>query len=174
MMIVKRRAPRPGCGRGGSAPALAAVLCAVTFGCQAKPTPPVPVNPEPTPDEQILRDLDCYNPMYQVNEDGRVTHLHLAWRHLPGPVLAEIDRLTELEFLDLAFTTVTDDGLAQLKDLQKLRSLSLAGAPVTDQGLVYLEKMPSLQHVWVAKNAVTEAAVERLRAARPDMAVHVL
>jgi hypothetical protein len=171
-------AARPTClpyrvGRNGLAYALAAILGAVTFGCQDSPAPPAPANRDPTPDEQVLLALDGYDPMYQINEDGRVTRLMLVWRHLPGPVLAEIDKLTELQSIDFAHTTVTDEGLAQLKDLQKLRSLGLGGTLVTDQGLVHLEKLQSLQWVWLSKNTVTEAAVERLKEARPDMNVYL-
>jgi hypothetical protein len=159
--------------RNGIVSTLAAILCAVTFGCQGSPAPPVLANRDPTPDEQVLLALDCYEPMYQVDEDGRVIRLNLVWRHLPGPALAEIGKLTELQAIDLAYSTVTDEGLGQLKDLQKLRNIGLAGTPVTDQGLVHLEKLPSLQWVWLPKNTVTEAAVERLKEARPDMNVYL-
>jgi Leucine Rich repeat len=160
-------------GRNGIGPTLAAVLCAVTVGCAGSPPPPVVANPDPTPDGQVLLALDCYDPMYQVDEDGRVTRLNLVWRHLPGPVLAEIGKLTELRHIDLAHTTLTDDGLAQLKDLQKLRSIGLSGTEVTDQGLVHLEKLQSLQWVWLSRNKVTEAAVEKLKEARPDLNVYL-
>jgi Leucine-rich repeat (LRR) protein len=153
---------------------LAAILCAVTFGCQGSPAPSADASPDPTTDEQVLRALDCYEPMYQVDVNGRVTHLHLQWRHLPGPVLDEIDKLTELEFLDVGNTTLTDEGLAQLKDLQKLTTLSLAGSQITDKGLRWLEKLRSLHQIWVSKNRVSETAVEQLKEARPDLAVYLL
>jgi hypothetical protein len=152
---------------------LAAVVCALALGCRGISPPPAPAARPPSADEQVLLTLDCYNPMYKVDEDGRVTHLHLVWRYLPPSALAEIDKLTELQAIDLAFTTVTDDGLAQLKDLQKLHSMGLAGTPVTDRGLVYLEKLPGLQWVWLPKETVTEAAVHKLKEARPDMNVYL-
>ncbi|HJT78241.1 MAG TPA: hypothetical protein VJ739_13640 [Gemmataceae bacterium] len=153
--------------------ALAAVLCAVPLGCQRGPGPTTAADATLSPDEQVLLTLDCYNPQYKIDEDGHVTDLNLGWRHLPGPVLAEIDKLTELEHIDLAYTTVTDDGLVQLKDLQKLRSMGLTGTPVTDKGLDHLEKMPNLQWVWLPRERVTEAAVERLKEARPDMHIYL-
>jgi hypothetical protein len=167
---VSETAPRSG---RGVLTTLGAVLCAVALGCRGSPPPSAPAEREPTPDEQVLRALDCYNPMYQLDEDGHVIRLRLEWRHLPGPAMAEIGRLTELHALDLAFSTVNDDGLAQLKDLHKLRNMGLSGTLVTDQGLVYLEKLPSLQWVWLSKENVSEAAVEKLKAARPDMNVYL-
>jgi hypothetical protein len=158
-------------GRAGRT--LGAVLCAAALGCQGGSGPPGPVAPTATPDQQVLRALDCYNPMYQIDEDGRVIRLNLAWRHLPVPVLAEIGKLTELQAIDLAHTTVTDDGLARLKDLHSLRSLGLSGTLVTDGGLAHLEKLESLQWVWLSKKTITEAAVERLRNARPDLHVYL-
>ena len=159
--------------RSGIAHTLAVIVCAVTLGCRDSSAPSGPTATDPTPDEQILLALDGYDPMYQVDEDGRVTRLRLVWKHVPGPVLAEVGNLTELRALDLAHSTVTDEGLAQLKDLQKLRSLGLSGTRITDQGLVHLEKLRSLQWVWLSKLTVTEAGVERLKDARPDMNVYL-
>jgi len=154
-------------------PTLVAIVCAIAFGCQGNSARSVPAAPGPTPDEQVLFALDCYDPMYQVDADGRVTRLRLVWQHLPSPVLAEVGKLTELRAIDLAWSTVTDEGLAQLKDLQKLRSIGLGGTPVTDQGLVHLEKLQSLQWLWLPAKTVTKAGVEKLKDARPDMNVYL-
>lgn len=144
------------------------VLLAVLPGCQGSSAPP---DPGAAADQQILHALDCCNPMYQIDEDGRVIRLRLDWRHLPVPVMALIGKLTELQELGLAHTTVTDEGLAQLKDLQNLRSLGLSSTPVTDRGLDHLEKLSSLQWVWLSKKTISAAAVEKLRNARPEMHV---
>jgi hypothetical protein len=168
--IVSETAPRP--GRGVLA-TLGAVLCAVALGCRGSPPPSAPAEREPTPDEKVLLALDCYNPMYQVDEEGHVIRLNLVWRHLPAPALAEIGKLRELQAIDLAHTTVTDDGLAQLKDLHKLRNIGLAGTLITDEGLVHLQKLPDLKWIWLPKDNVSEAAVEKLKEARPDMTVYL-
>jgi hypothetical protein len=147
-------------------------LLALALGCQGSSAPPGPAAPNPTPDQQILLSLDCYGPMYQIDEDGRVIRLRLPWRHLPVSVMAEIGKLTELQAMDLASTTLTDEGLAQLKDLQKLSSMGLSGTQITDNGLAHLEKLQNLHWVWLSKQRITEAAVEKLRNARPDMNVY--
>jgi hypothetical protein len=150
-----------------------ALACAVAVGCKDNAAPTVPVV-APNPDMKIMHALDCYEPMYKVDANGRVTHLRLPWRHLPTAVLAEIGKLTELQAIELSGTTVTDEGLAQLADLQNLRSMSLVNTPITDGGLVHLEKLLSLQFVWLPKNRVTQAGVESLKRARPDMNVYLL
>jgi hypothetical protein len=148
------------------------VVCLCVFGCGDHPAAPLASAPELTPDEKVLRVLDCYDPVYRVDADGRVTRLRLSWRHLPPPIVAEIATLTELRNLDLAFSTITDDGLAQLKDLQNLRSMGLSGTPVTDRGVAYLEKLQGLQYVWLSKQTISKAAVDKLKDARPDMHVY--
>jgi len=159
----------------GSQFILAAVVCVVMIGCQGSSTPSLPTTAAATPtvDEQVLLALDCYNPMYQVNAEGRVTKLRLVWKHLPEPVMAEIGKLTELQALDLAFSTVTDEGLARLTSLQKVKSFGLSGTLVTDEGLVYLGKLRSLQWVWLSKQTVTEAGVEKLKEERADLDVYL-
>jgi len=153
--------------------ALAAVLCAVPLGCRGGSASTTPAaDASPSADEQVLQALDCYNPQYKTDEDGRVTELCLIWQHLPAAAFAEIDKLTELQMIDLAHSTTTDEGLAELKDLRNLRNMGLGGTPITDRGLAHLEKMPGLQRVWLSKGLISRAAVEKLREARPDMQVY--
>ena len=152
--------------------ALVVGLGACTPGCQGNSAPEV-ASPVPSPDEPVLRALDHYNPMYQVDEDGRVVRLRLTWQDLPGPVLAEIGKLTELQKLDLANSSADDEGLAQLKDLQNLRNIGLTGTRVTDKGLAHLQKLESLQWVWLPKQTVSKRAVEKLQEARPDMHLYL-
>lgn len=153
--------------------AVVIALGAFALGCGGNPTAEAVAGPGPSPDEPVLIALDCYNPMYQIDENGRVTRLNLIWRHLPSPVLAEIGKLTELQGLDLAHSTADDDGLAQLKDLQNLRNFGLAGTRVTDRGLAHLQKLEGLQWVWLPKERVSQRAMEKLQEARPDMHVYL-
>jgi hypothetical protein len=128
--------------------------------------------PPLNPDEKVLAALEPHDPWFQINEEGRVVNLFMTWRDLPTPVMAEIDKLTELRYADLAFSTVTDEGLAQLKDLQNLKSLGLGNTLVTDQGLVHLEKLKGLEQVWLTKQRVTQQGVEKLKTACPNLDVH--
>jgi hypothetical protein len=155
---------------------LAAIVCAVTLGCRDNSTPAVPAAPAApmlAPDEKVLLVLDCFDPLYTVDANGRVINLRLTGRHLPTAVLAEIGKLSEVRGLNFYGASVTDEGLAQLKDLQKLRSITLGGTAITDQGLVHLEKLQSLKWLWLPKQTVTKAGVEKLKDARPDMNVRL-
>jgi hypothetical protein len=154
---------------------LAVVLVGLVLsGCRENaPVPPADAAPG-GPDAKILLALDHFNPQYKLDAAGRVTHLRLPWRHLPLPVVAEIAKLTQLQFLEVSWTTLNDEGLAQLKDLQKLQTMSLVGTAITDRGLDQLAKLPSLQRIWVSKNRLSEEAIENLKQARPDLAVHLL
>jgi hypothetical protein len=156
-----------------SAGVLAAIVCAAALGCQGSPDPSSPVVLGPTSDEKVLLALDCYDPMYQIDENGRVIKLRLIWGHLPVSALAEVGKLTELQSIDLAFSTVNDECLAQLENLHQLRTLGLGGTEITDKGLLHLEKLPSLQYLWAPKQSVTSAGVERLKEARPDLNVYL-
>jgi hypothetical protein len=154
---------------------LAVVLVGLVLsGCREKAAELPAAAPPGSPDAKVLLALDHFNPQYKVDAAGRVTHLRLPWQHLPRPALAEIDQLTELQFLELSWTTLNDEGLARLKDLQQLQQLSIVGTAITDQGLVHLAEFPSLQQVWVSKDRFTEEAIEMLKKARPDLAVHLL
>ncbi len=45
-----------------------------------------------------------------------------------------------MDFLDLNFTKVTDEGLKELKDMKNLIFLQLIGTKVTDAGVEELKK----------------------------------
>jgi hypothetical protein len=160
-------------GRKWVVSGLAAVVCAAALGCEGGSAPSNPGGAVISSDQQVLLALDGYNPMYQLDENGRVIALRLPWQHLPVPVMTEIGKLTELQFIDLGATTVTDDGLAQLKDLHKLRQLSL-GASVTVKGFAHLEKLQSLESLWLPATVATEDDADKLREARPGLHVYLM
>ena len=156
---------------------LLAIACAVMLGCRQRPASLKVTDGADSPglasDEKVLLALDAYNPMYLVNGKGRIIKLKLPWRHLPDSILAEINKLTELEELDCFATTLSDDRLGLLKDLQKLRSFGLARSGITDEGLVYMQKLRSLRYVWLSKERITEEAVEKLKETCPDLTVYL-
>ena len=150
---------------------------ACMLGCASDPPPAVPnvataAVPTPTDDAKVLLALDPYEPMYKLDADGRVTHLRLTNRHVPAPVLSEVNKLAHLIGLDLYAATVTDEGLAQFKDLQKLRSIGLGATAISDNGLTHLQQLKSLRYVWLPKNSVTEAGIATLKEACPELNVY--
>ncbi|HZZ79506.1 MAG TPA: hypothetical protein VFE62_13370 [Gemmataceae bacterium] len=157
--------------------AIPLLLCCLV-GCRANSAPPKSPAPPPagvstlSADQQVLLKLDCYDPMYKIDADGRVTILRLLGRNLRPDALAEIGKLTELEILDLYGANLTDDGLANLNELQKLRMLGLGGTPITDKALTHLGKLQALNHVWLPKRAISKTGLEKLKEACPDVNVH--
>jgi serine/threonine protein kinase len=68
--------------------------------------------------------------------------------------------LENLEFLNLRYTKVTNEGLAPLQQYRKLKSLSLGNTKVTDAGLDYLKNCTELEDVLLTETNVTDAGVK--------------
>ncbi|HZZ80268.1 MAG TPA: hypothetical protein VFE62_17280 [Gemmataceae bacterium] len=155
--------------------ALLVSICLIVSGCrrdQAAPDMPAPAA-KLVPDQEVLLKLECFDPIYKLDADGRVTRLRLTGRALPTDIVAEIGKLTELHDLDLYGAHVTDDALARLKDLQKLRTLGLGGTPITDKALPHVAVLTALQRVWVPTKTTSKAAIENLKKKRPDLNVYL-
>lgn len=147
------------------------IACAFAVGCARQAESPPPPLVDTSPDEKALLALDSYDPMYQVNAEGRVIRIRLVNTHLPPSAMAEIGKMTEIVQLDFYGSTVTDEGLAQLKDLQKLRHMGLGGTQISEKGLVHLERLDSLVWVWLPTGRISKGAIEKLKTARPDLNV---
>jgi mono/diheme cytochrome c family protein/uncharacterized membrane protein len=78
-------------------------------------------------------------------------------------------KMPKLERLDLRGTAVGDDGVRALASLSNLQTLSLYGTGVTDVGLEALRGLPSLRRVYVGGTKVTEPGRDALRKARPRL-----
>lgn len=146
-----------------------AVALALLAGCGEAPVAP---EAAPFPDEKVLLALDPFDPIYKLDNDGRVTHLKLDGRHVPGSVLAEVGKLSELQQLSLYAASLTDDDVVHLEDLRNLRNLGLGATAITDRGLTHLEKLPELRNAWLPKANLSAEAVEKLKKAVPGLSVH--
>jgi len=140
----------------------ALLACLLLSGC-AKPAAPDPVDDGVTGDEKVIQALDAYDPVYQLDEGGRVISLRLEGTFVIPAVLDEVAKLTELESLSLYGASLTDDNLVKLEGLKKLRCLGLAGTQISDNGLVHLEKLDSLLWLWLPQGKVSERRAEELK-----------
>jgi Leucine-rich repeat (LRR) protein len=102
--------------------------------------------------------------------------------------------LSNLEYLDISSTHVTDAGLAHLRGLKKLQQLGLADCPgisdagiahlkgltrlrvltlyndkVTDEGLIQLKGLTELSYLNVHHTQVTDAGVKDLKQSLPEL-----
>jgi hypothetical protein len=125
-----------------------------------------------SPDEQVIKALEPYDPVYRVNSSGRVVSLKLEGWRIPASVLDEAGKLTELKDLSLYAALLTDDSLAKLQNLKKLQSLGLGATPITERGLAHLEGLLALRWIWLSKELVPSAGVDRLSAAIPGLTVY--
>ena len=87
--------------------------------------------------------------------------------------LAALDGCTRLERLRLDWTAVTDAGLRHLAHLSSLESLNLVGTAVTDAGLARLEPLAGLRRLYVWRTDVTPGGADALRAALPQLELHI-
>ncbi|HVX61127.1 MAG TPA: hypothetical protein VHC19_11010 [Pirellulales bacterium] len=78
-------------------------------------------------------------------------------------------KLSELKFVKLDGSRVSDEGLAQLAKLRKLQALNLDGTDVTDGGMKHLARMTELWQLVLSRTRVTDyglqclGAVQKLR-----------
>ena len=85
--------------------------------------------------------------------------------------LKVLARMPNLKHLDLNGTAVGDDGVRALAGLNKLEALSLYGTRVTDAGLPALQGLPSLRRLYVGGTKLTGPSLEALRKARKELQV---
>lgn len=92
-------------------------------------------------EEAALEALSRFRPSVTTSDD-RVSGLDFSGSK-PGPADADVTQLeafTELRFLNLSNTPITDAALVDLERLRKLRFLSLVGTRVTDEGVGRLKE----------------------------------
>ena len=77
--------------------------------------------------------------------------------------LVHLKGLTQLRWLDLQGTRVTDASLEHLKELKQLQVLGLDGANVTDAGLRHLKGLTRLEMLSLNDTQVTDACLEYLK-----------
>ena len=68
----------------------------------------------------------------------------------------------QLQWLDLSFTQVTDEGVGSMRNLKNLRQLSLERTRVTDNSLDMIASFSELEELDLSGTAVTDAGVAKL------------
>ncbi|MCS7306822.1 MAG: hypothetical protein NZ602_17150 [Thermoguttaceae bacterium] len=121
---------------------------------------------------EFVTKLRALGAFVALNDSGGVKIVNLSGKVLPNGLMAELGSLTELEWLWLADTNVTDAELANLTPLRMLRRLSLANTRISDEGLKHLSKLTSLRHLDVKSTKVTDAGLKGLQELLPDLQIH--
>ena len=151
--------------------------------------------PDPALVKAALRDAGG-NVMEIAQNDPRLdVSLHLSDRDVTDEVLAPLATMTQVAWLNLAGTKITDtglvhlaalkgleklhlertaigdEGLKQLSGLEKLVYLNLYGTQVTDAGLVHLESLKGLRRLYVWQTKVTPEGIAKLKEKLPELRV---
>lgn len=114
-------------------------------------------------DEALARALD---PMME-----RIAHLGLARTNASAATIGLAARMPRLERLDLRSTSIGTEELARLGAHATLTKLVLVQTKLDDGAVDVLLALPALARVHVWHSGMTAAALERLRKARPKLAV---
>ena len=98
----------------------------------------------------------------------KLQFLRFAATNVTDAGLEHLTGLTELQSLYLDETNITDAGLGHVKALTQLQWLSLGGTKVTDAGLVNLKALTRLQTLVLSRTRITDAGVKDLQEALPN------
>jgi hypothetical protein len=136
-----------------------------------------------------LTDADCT----LIGEQEQLTHLNLMQSEITDAGLAALNpkrlrafnvagtRVTsaalqrelagsQLQYLLIDGKQFTPELAAQLAQMKSLNMLSLIGPDVTDAHIKLLESVPNATYIGIDQTSATEAAVEALRATKPNPA----
>ena len=92
----------------------------------------------------------------------RVTEVNALLTTFDNSTAAQVSHLTDLEELDVAYTSLGDEGarhFAQLHNLQRL----LLGTQITDESLRHLSGLRKLERLELMETAITDAGLQHLR-----------
>ena len=87
--------------------------------------------------------------------------------------LADVAKLQNLTRLHLENTAITDAGMAHVGKLAKLEYLNLYGTKVTDAGIAQLKGLKNLKKLFVWQTGVTEKGAADLQSALPECDINL-
>jgi hypothetical protein len=101
--------------------------------------------------------------------------LSLQDNHFSDKGLERLGRKPHLKqlFIGLGDSHVTDAGLLHLRTCEKLYVLDLQSSKVTAQGLEVLKGLPNLTTLWLGAIGLSDAQIEALRAAMPNVQIRL-
>ncbi len=103
-----------------------------------------------------------------------IKELDLGFNDITDVGMADLPKLTSLEYLSLRNnTTISDGGVKQLAALTSLIKLDLRDTRLSDRGLDYLLGLTSLKRVYASHTSVTAVGADDFRKKRQDVTVHL-
>lgn len=98
--------------------------------------------------------------------------LSLNWLDLGDMDLDQIGGITEVEFLAMEQTRITNDGLRRLSPLQNLEALDLDETGIDDDSVEHLAELTSLQRLFIRRTAISKLGIKKLRNAMPTLKIY--
>jgi hypothetical protein len=101
---------------------------------------------------------------------------HIVWLNLGFSTVSEdqikkISELKNLRALYLNNSDVTDKGISHLTNLKALMYLNLVSTSITDSSLEYFKKMDKLKNVYLYQTKITSEALSRFQEQSKDITV---
>jgi uncharacterized protein YjbI with pentapeptide repeats len=94
---------------------------------------------------------------------GRITGVDLRGTWVTDTDLRKLNQLTDLNYLNLSLTRVTDQGMQELKNLRGIVELNLYFAEyVTDEGLAAIKEWKKLKRLNVHGTKVSDTSLEHI------------
>ena len=103
---------------------------------------------------------------------SQIKWMDLARTQVTDKGLAHVAGMANLSRLHLENTAVTDAGLDSLKGLANLEYLNLYGTQISDAGLAKLSELKNLKKIFVWQSKVTDAGAAKLAAAIPGIDIN--
>jgi internalin A len=116
-----------------------------------------------------ISDAGLIRLLTEMPEVRRLNTRHLL---IGDAVIEKLAQHTQLEFVALDDSRITDDSLQQLATLPKLRELAFTSTRISDRGLAYLKQSQSLRTIRVGYTRVTKAGIVELTTALPKCGVN--
>jgi Leucine Rich repeat len=105
--------------------------------------------------------------LVNVNGMTQLQTLNLFFTTIGDAGVENVRGLSLLQSLDLSETQVTDAGLERLEGLTRLAELRLGKTNITDDGLVHLKGLGQLRTLYLWDTMVTDAGVKDLQKSLP-------
>ena len=102
---------------------------------------------------------------------GNVVELNLRDTKITSAGLVHLKGLAKLTRLHLERTNVGDEGIANLTKLTSLEYLNLYGTKITDKSLDHLAGLKNLRQLYVWQTDVTDAGIAKFKKALPAVSV---
>ena len=92
----------------------------------------------------------------------RLEWLDVGYTSIGDDGLASLRSATQLDHLIAEQTRITDAALKTIGDFHELEILDLTGTAITDDGLVHLRGLTKLKELWLGDTAISDAGLAHL------------